>query len=220
MKSKQINVLIVDDHLLVRDGLTHLLADAANIKVVAEACNGKEAVEIIGHIAVDIVLMDVEMPVMNGWDATRLIVTRYPQTKVIALTTFSEKAIVNKMMVAGASGYLLKNITREILHESINKVFRGEQFLSSEISMNLLKPSAEDILSPKKQASSSVGLLSTREIEILKLIAGGLANIEIAEKLFISQKTVRVHRENIMKKLDLHNVVGLVRFAIDNGLVD
>lgn len=214
-----IKIMLVDDHQIVIDGLKSLLTEIKNIVIVAEANNGKDAIDVLSKTPVDIVLMDIEMPVMNGLDSTKIITSRYLPTKVIALTTFSENAIVKKMLNAGASGYILKNIKTETLLEAIITVHSGEKYFSSEISLVLLKPSTEEIILPKKQ-NSSVNLLSSREIEILKLIAEGLSNSETAEKLFISPKTVKAHRENIMKKLDLHNVVELVRCAIDNGLID
>lgn len=214
-----IKIMIVDDHQIVIDGLKSLLAEIKNLIIVAEANNGKETIDVLSKTPVDIVLMDIEMPVMNGWDATKIITSRFPRTKVIALTTFSEKAIVKKMLNAGASGYILKNIKKQTLIDAIIAVHNGEKYFSSEISFVILKPPTEEIIFQKKQ-SSSVNLLSSREIEILKLITGGLTNAETGEKLFISPKTVKAHRENIMKKLDLHNVVELVRFAIDNGLVE
>lgn len=214
-----IKILLVDDHQIVIDGLKSLLTEIKNIVIVGEANNGKDAIDVLSKTPVDVILMDIEMPVMNGLDSTKIITSRYPQTKVIALTTFSENAIVKKMLNAGASGYILKNIKTETLLEAIITVHSGEKYFSSEISLVLLKPSTEEIILPKKQ-NSSVNLLSSREIEILKLIAEGLSNSETAEKLFISPKTVKAHRENIMKKLDLHNVVELVRCAIDNGLIE
>ena len=214
-----IKIMLVDDHQIVIDGLKSLLTEIKNIVIVAEANNGKDAIDVLSKTPVDVVLMDIEMPVMNGLDSTKIITSRYPPTKVIALTTFSENAIVKKMLNAGASGYILKNIKTETLLEAIITVHSGEKYFSSEISLVLLKPSTEEIILPKKQ-NSSVNLLSSREIEILKLIAEGLSNSETAEKLFISPKTVKAHRENIMKKLDLHNVVELVRCAIDNGLIE
>lgn len=220
MSAKQIHIMIVDDHQIVIDGLKSLLSKIKNLLIVAEANNGKEAIEALNKTPVDIVLMDIEMPVMNGWDATKIITDNYPDTKVIALTTFSEKTIVKKMINAGASGYILKNIKKETLLEAIDAVHRGEQYFSSEIEFALLKPSSEEIIIPQKQASSSLNLLSPREIEVLKLIADGLSNTEIGTKLFISPKTVKAHRENIMKKLDLHNVVELVRYAINNSLIE
>lgn len=220
MSAKQIHIMIVDDHQIIIDGLKSLLSGIKNLSIVAEANTGKDAIDALSKTPVDIVLMDIEMPGMNGWDATKIITSCYPHTKVIALTTFSEKAIVKKMLNAGASGYILKNIKKETLLEAIGVVHCGEQYFSSEIALALLKPSAEEIIIPKKQASLSVNLLSSREIEVLKLIADGLSNTEIGEKLFISPKTVKAHRENIMKKLDLHKVVELVRYAIDNGLIE
>jgi len=220
MKPDLIEIMIVDDQQLIVDGLKSLLSNVNNLAIVAEANNGKEAVEIMSKTSVDIVLMDVEMPLMNGWDATAIIVSRYPGTKVIALTTFSEKAIVKKMMDAGASGYILKNIKKEILIEAIITVHNGETYFSSEIPLVLIKPSlAEEISKPQKQLKS-INLLTPREIEILTLIASGLSNIEIGGKLFISPKTVNAHRQNIMEKLDIHNVAGLVRCAIENRLLE
>ena len=130
MKKNSIKVLIVDDHQLVVDGLKSLLSGKENIEVVAEANNGKEALEVLSETPADVVLMDVEMPVMNGWDATKLIVTRYPKTKVIGLSSFSEKAIVRKMLAAGVSGYILKNIDKEVLIEAITTVNDGLTYYS------------------------------------------------------------------------------------------
>lgn len=220
MAAEQIHIMIVDDHQIIIDGLKSLLSEVKNLKVVAEANNGKDAIDVFSKTPVNIVLMDIEMPLMNGWDATKIIIDRYPDTKVIALTTFSEKAIVKKMLNAGASGYILKNVKKETLLEAIETVYHGKQYLSSEIALALLKSSAEEIIIPQKQVSQSVNLLSSREIEVLKLIADGLSNAEIGAKLFISPKTVKAHRENLMKKLDLHNVVELVRYAIDNRLIE
>lgn len=214
-----IKIMLVDDHQIVLNGLKSLLTPEKNISIVAEANNGKEAVDVLSRINADVVLMDIEMPVMNGWDAARIITSRYPNTKVIALTTFSEKAIIKKMLNAGASGYVLKNAKKETLLEAIAAVHQGEQYFSNEISLALLKPSEEEVILPQKK-TSYLHLLSSREIEILKLIADGLSNPEIGGKLFISPKTVKAHRENIMKKLDLHNVVEIVRYAIDNGLIE
>jgi DNA-binding NarL/FixJ family response regulator len=219
MKKDSIKILIVDDHQLVVDGLKSLLSDKDNIEVVAEANNGKEVLEVLNKISADVVLMDVEMPVMNGWDATKIIVSRYPKTKVIALSSFSEKAIVRKMITAGVSGYILKNIDKEVLIEAITTVNNGFTYYCSEISLALMKPTSEESFELQTQQPSP-DLLSSRETEILKLIGKGLSTKEIGSKLFISHKTVNAHREHIMKKLNIHNVVGLVRYAINSGLID
>lgn len=214
-----IKVMIVDDHPIVIDGLKSSLAEIKNMVVIADANNGSDAIDLLSKTPADIVLMDIEMPVMNGWDSTKIITSRFPKTRVIALTTFSEKAIVKKMLNAGASGYILKNVKKQTLIDAIIAVHNGEKYFCSEISFVMLKPSTEEIIFQKKQ-NSSVNLLSSREVETIRLIASGLTNAETGEKLFISPKTVKTHRENIMKKLGLHNVVELVRFAIDNGLVE
>ena len=220
MSVQQINIMLVDDHQLIINGLKSLLVEEKIINIIAEASNGKEAIELLAQNPnIDVILMDIEMPVMNGWDATKIITSRYPSIKIIALSTFSEKAIIKKMLDSGASGYLLKNIRKENLIEAIVTVHQGNQYFCSEISLALFKQTAEEIILPSKQ-NDNTHLLSSREIEILKLIASGLSNPEIGKKLFISPKTVKAHRENMMKKLDIHNVVELVRYAIGNGLIE
>ncbi len=215
MTAKRINIMIVDDHQIIIDGIKALLKDVKTIFVAAQANNGKDAIAIIEKTPVDIILMDIEMPLLNGCDATAIITSRYPEIKIIALTTYDEKSIVKKMLNAGASGYVLKNINKEILMEAIDTVAKGNTYFSSEIPIVLVAPSAE--ITSQNQASS-ISLLSSREIEILKHIANGLSNNEIADKLFLSVKTIETHRTNIMQKLDIHNVVGLVKYAIKSGL--
>lgn len=219
MKEKTIKIMIVDDHLILINGIKSLLENVKNIIVVAEAGNGKEALEVLKTKDVDVVLLDIEMPVMNGLEAARIITEEYPGTNILTLTSFGEKAIVKKMMEAGAKGYVLKNITKDILIEAIITVSKGEEYLSSETELTLLKTKTEEIISSPKR-NTSADILTKRETEILRLIAEGFSNNEIAPKLFISEKTVKAHRENIMGKLKVHNVAGLVRFAIENGLTD
>lgn len=216
---KQINIMIVDDHQIIIDGLKALFNSVKNISVVAEANNGKDAIAILEKTPVDIILMDIEMPVLNGYDAATIITSKYPELKIIALTTYDEKFIVQKMITAGALGYILKNIDKEVLIKAINTVIKGETFFSSEIPIILSSHTSEETILPQTQSSYN-SLLSPREIEILKYIANGLSNIEISQKLFISSKTVDTHRTNIMKKLNIHNVVGLVKYAIKSGLIN
>lgn len=216
---KQINIMIVDDHQIIIDGLKALFNSVKNISVVAEANNGKDAIAILEKTPVDIILMDIEMPVLNGYDAATIITSKYPELKIIALTTYDEKFIVQKMITAGALGYILKNIDKDVLIKAINTVIKGETFFSSEIPIILSSHTSEETILPQTQSSYN-SLLSPREIEILKYIANGLSNIEISQKLFISSKTVDTHRTNIMKKLNIHNVVGLVKYAIKSGLIN
>ena len=219
MTNKLIHILIVDDHQIIVDGLKMLLDNETNIVVEGTANNGREALTFLENSFVDVVLMDIEMPVLNGFDATAIITKKHPEIKVIALTTYDEKSIINEMLNAGAKGYLLKNITREILVEAINVVVEGKQYLGSDILLALAKKTN---LSKKTELAQALNfsLLTNREVEVLKNIANGLTNKEIAGKLFISYKTVDTHRANIMSKLDIHSVVGLVKYAIKNGLID
>lgn len=211
--------MIVDDHQIIIDGIKSVLGDVNNIFVIAEANNGRDAITILEKKTVDIILMDIAMPILNGCDATAIITARYPLIKVIALTTYDEKSIVKKMLDSGASGYVLKNINKEILIEAIDAVAKGKIYYSSEIPILLATPSSENPITEKKQATYT-SLLSSREIEILQHIANGLSSNEIADKLFLSSKTIETHRTNIMRKLNIRNVVGLVKFAIKSGLVE
>ncbi|MDP2384871.1 MAG: response regulator transcription factor [Bacteroidota bacterium] len=218
MSPSKINIMVVDDHQIFIDGISLLLSNEKNISVYAHANNGKEALSILEKGSVDIVLIDIEMPVLNGYDTTAIITTKYPNTKVICLTTHDEKSIVQKMLNAGATGYLLKNIDKETLIKAINSVINGLSFFSSEIPIAL--ESSESTLNFKTEKQpNNINTLSAREVEILTLIANGLSNNEIADKLSLSPKTIESHRTNIMQKLNVHNVVGLVKFAIKSGLV-
>ncbi len=218
MNINAIKVIIVDDHQILIDSLKTLLETVSEIEVIGEANNGKEAIDLLNKIKADVVLMDIDMPILNGLETTKIISKLFTNTKVLALTSLSEKAVVNEMIALGASGYILKNITKEILVNVIIAVSKGEKYFSSEISLSLMTSSEMKIL--KKNNNTNIAkLLTKREIEVLKLIAAGLSNKEISKKIFISEKTVKAHRENIMSKLDIHNVVGLVRFAIEYNIV-
>lgn len=218
MNINAIKVIIVDDHQILIDSLKTLLETVSEIEVIGEANNGKEAIDLLNKIKADVVLMDIDMPILNGLETTKIISKLFTNTKVLALTSLSEKAVVNEMIALGASGYILKNITKEILVNAIIAVSKGEKYFSSEISLSLMTSSEMKIL--KKNNNTNIAkLLTKREIEVLKLIAAGLSNKEISKKIFISEKTVKAHRENIMSKLDIHNVVGLVRFAIEYNIV-
>ena len=215
---EKIKLMLVDDHQLIIDGIRSLLVECDDIEIIQEANNGIQAIEKLKINMVDVLLIDIEMPIMNGLEATKLITSQFPAVKIIALTSFNEKAIIKKMFEAGAMGYLLKNTTKTTLIEGIRTVYKNVMYMSNEVELSVLKTSGEELL--VKKNSSSLNVLSSREIEILKLIASGYSNIEIGAKIFISDKTVKTHRENIMKKLDLHNVVSSVRFAIDCGLIE
>ena len=195
------------------------MEEYADITIVAEALNGKEALDKLTKLAVDIVLMDVDMPVMNGFETTCEIVKRFPDVKIITLTMFNEKSLIHKMLDAGVSGYLLKSVGKEELYRAIKEVFNNKQYLGGDITLSIAKPEYKDLLSKQNKITPSTPL-SAREIEILKFIAQGLSNTEISQKLFISSRTVDNHRTNIMKKLDVHNIAGIIRYAIQNNIID
>lgn len=209
--------MLVDDHQIITDGISSLLEDIPGIKVVAAARDGMEAIGLLNEVDVDVILMDIQMPVMNGWETTGAVMKDCPHIKIIALTTFDERSIVQKMIQAGAKGYILKNINKDKLVEAIVAVHHGETYFSGEIQVAL------ETLNPRNEISKPpdaiLNSLSTKEIQILKLIANGYTNKEMGEMLHISAKTVDNHRTHIMQKLDMHNTSGLVRFAIQNGLV-
>jgi len=210
-----ISIILADDHVIMRDGLRHLLEEESDIEVVGEANNGREAVKISIEKNPDIVVMDVAMHDMNGIEATRQIKKENPKIKIIALSMHSERQIVVGIFRAGASGYLLKASTSAELVEAIRTVYRGRNYLSQKISDIVL----QEISDVKKDSEGiSIDILTNRESEILQLIAEGNSTKRIAEVLFISPKTVESHRANIMEKLDIHNLPELTKYAIQAGL--
>lgn len=215
--SNKIKVVIVDDHQMVIDGLRSHLETVNEIKIIATAENGKEAVEVLKSAMPDVILMDIEMPVMNGIDATDQIKKLYPEVKIIALSTYDEKSIVEKMMAAGSHGYILKNVKKDELVSAIKTVYNDKHYFSNEITISIAKPSANEILNKPHQVMRTP--LSNREQEVLQLVAQGLSNTQISKKLFISDKTVNTHRTSLMKKLEVHNVAELIRVAIHFKLI-
>ncbi len=208
---KEIRVLLVDDHKIVLDGVEALLSDLDGFNCVATADNGQKALDLLKVFDIDVILMDIDMPVMNGMEATRAVKRDYPNVKVISLTQHSERGMVKQLLECGSDGYLLKNINRDELALAIRKVYEGQNYFSSEVTMSLAGKAVE------KNASGSDVEITEREIEILTLIAEGFSSKQIGEKLFISPRTVDTHRTNLMNKLDIHNIAGLIRFALKNG---
>ena len=206
-------ILLVDDHQIVIDGIRALLATEKNVEIKGEAHNGAEALEMLHLLKVDIALMDLDMPTMGGLEATKLIRAKFPEVKIIVLTMHDEKAMVQSMIDAGADGYLLKNSPKAELLRAISAVSGGESYFPAEVKSILLQADFEHARKGK------LADLTDREMEILKCIAEGHSNKEIGERLFISHRTVDTHRTNLMQKLDVHNIAGLVRIAITNGLI-
>lgn len=205
-----IKVLVVDDHAILRDGIRSLLESQQDILVVGEAADGAEAIEQIGKLFPDIVLMDISMPNMNGLDATRLIKEKFPQVKVLILTQHDNREYISPALQAGASGYVLKRSGRRELLNAVRQVHEQGAFLANKV--------AQEVLQEYSQADSSEEqyALTARERKVLQLLASGKSNKEIALLLGISPKTVSVHRTNIMNKLGVQNTVELIRFAAQN----
>jgi len=211
---EKIQVILVDDHSLFRNGLKILLTQSDRFDVVAEASNGEEFMKYFEIFPHAVVLMDIEMPVMNGIEATSLVINKNPHTKIIALTMFSDKQYYYKMIEAGARGFLLKDSPITEVVEAIELVTNGESYFSKELLLDLVKD-----FNQLQQRNGNLDLLTERELEVLQLICQGFSNQEIGEKLFISKRTVDKHRSNILDKTGTRNTAGLVIFAIKNELV-
>ncbi|MCF8049956.1 MAG: response regulator transcription factor [Desulfobacterales bacterium] len=210
-------IVIAEDHTLLREGLAAMLADEADLEVVAEAANGLEAVRCVEKHEPDLILLDLAMPKMNGISAIKDIHKRFGQVKILAVTIQTDDEYILASFESGANGYCLKQSGREEFLNAIRKVLDGKRYISPEISDQVL----DGFLAGKKRLKTDTRWesLTQREKEVLKLIGEGYKNAEIADFLCISPKTVDKHRSNIMKKLDLHNAAALTAYAIDKGLV-
>jgi two-component system response regulator NreC len=214
---KMTEVLLVDDHEIVRAGLRSLLERHQDVKIVGEAGSGREAVELAAELKPDVVLMDVSMGDMDGVEATRRIKKRSPEVNVLALTVHEEEAYFFEMLTAGASGYVPKRASPQVLLTAIAIVAKGEVFLHPAVAGALVQEYLQEGRSGAKKRVYNG--LTSRQREVLTLIAEGLSNQEIADRLQISVRTVERHRENIMKRLNLHSRVELVKYALRKGLI-
>ena len=209
-----VKVVLCDDHRIITDGLKVLLQDVAGLECVGTADSGKALLFLLEHISSDLILLDLDMPGMDGAEAMQQIKNRWPRIKVIILTMHDEPSMVRRLMEQGADGYLLKTCGRDELLLAVKAVHEGNRHFSAEITETLLKQRAE--ISSK---DGRLGAISGREREVLAALAEGLSNKEIGDRLFISPRTVDTHRSNLMKKLKVHNLAGLVRLAVAAGLV-
>ncbi len=216
----KITILLVDDHPIVLDGLKNLLGKQTDFEIVGEAVNGQEAIAKVKELQPHIVLMDISLPKMSGLDATRLIVKRFPQTKVIVLTMIEEASYAGKLIEAGASGYLLKDTSSDEIIRAIQRVAAGETFISQKAYELIGQHIAKGPSVTEEMTSEMISSLTPREREILLHIAEGLNSQDIAKKLSLSPRTVETHRANIMHKLHIHTTAGLVRFAFDNKIIE
>ena len=210
---EKIRILLADDHAVVRQGFKMILAAQTDMEIVGEAGNGREAVELAESLRPDVVVMDVAMPELNGIEATRRLAASTPRTRVLALSMHKDSVYVREILRAGARGYLLKDAIAGDLLSAVRAVAQGEGYISPGVSDAVLNDYRKHVTDP-------IDLLSSREREVLQMIAEGKTNKEIASVLNLSVYTVDAHRGRIMEKLNLHSVNELVRFAVRNGLVD
>lgn len=209
------NILLVDDHTLFRNGLKMLLDTLPGYEVTGEASNGKEFLEMVTKDKYDVIFLDIEMPYINGIDAAKRAIDNDPELKIIALSMYGEEEYFDKMVDAGVKGFLLKNSNLQEVKTAINTVMAGGNYFSQELMQNLLRN-----YKVGKESKDCESELSEREIEIVLLISQGLSNQEIGDQLFISKRTVEKHRANILDKTNCKNTAGLVMFAIKNQLIE
>jgi two-component system, NarL family, response regulator NreC len=210
-----IHILLADDHQITRHGLKSMLEQQKNMKVVGEAENGRQAVRLALDLKPDIVVMDINMPELNGIEATRQIKADLPETKIIALSMYSDKRYITGMLKAGVSGYLLKNCAFDELIAAITAVSRKQNYLSQSIAHTVMEGYASIL---EGSDTSLASQLSAREREVLQMIAEGISTKEIAGKMCVSVKTVETHRQQIMRKLNAKSVAELTKIALKEGL--
>src|SRR5579864_5287538 len=214
----RITVLLAEDHHLVREGFRSLLEHESDIEVVGEAATGREAVQLTRKLHPAVVVMDIAMPLLNGLEATRQIRKDFPDTKVLILSAHSDDAYVEQVATLGASGFLLKQASSHVLATAIREVQAGKSFFSSSVSKRVKDRSRQ--LTARGGSKKSGNRLSSREVEVLQLIAEGKPNKQVAAELGVSFKTVDKHRQNLMSKLNIHDIAGLTRYAIAEGIIE
>ncbi len=218
-EKQKMNILLAEDHIVVRKGLRMLLETDKNIKIVAEAVNGQQVLDLLEKDGqVDMILADINMPFMDGISLTKALQCRQPRVKVVMLSMHAEERYVFESFRARACGYLLKSARSEELLYAINHVYSGGHYLCSTLSMAMLRKNLEGSREPKSISLPDIEL-SSREVEILQLISEGCTNQQMSDKLFISKRTVEGHRQSLIDKSGARNTAGLIRFAMRKGLI-
>ena len=216
---KEITVLLAEDHMIVREGLRALLEAEGDTAVVGEAQTGRQAVQLAKRLRPAVVVMDIAMPLLNGLEATRRIRKAVPTARVLILSAHSDDEYIRQVILLGAAGYLIKQTSADLLSKAIREVEKGNTFFSPSIARRM-----QDLYPPSPNGRAAVkkaqNVLSSREVEVLQLIAEGKANKQVAAELGISIKTVEKHRQHLMNKLDLHDTAGLTRYAIAAGIIE
>ncbi len=217
---EKIKIILVDDHQIVRDGIKSLLTDVEDIDVISEAASYNELREKLKLQNPDIIVMDISLPEMSGIEITKLLSETYPNLKVLILSMYTGEDFIFNAIKSGAKGYLPKNTTRKEIIDAIRAVYNNQEYYSESISSVILKSYIQKAKTSYVVPDRLEDRLTLREIEILKHFAGGLSNLEIADKLFISQRTVESHKNHIMQKLELKSTVELIKMAIKYKIVD
>jgi two-component system nitrate/nitrite response regulator NarL len=208
----KINLMLVDDHQIMMDGIKALLKNERAFSIIAETTKPLTVLDLIGKKMPDIVIADISMPELNGIELTKLIKQKYPEVKVLALSMHNDKQTITEMLQAGISGFVLKNTGKKELIDALEKIADGGMYFSEAISLEIMRSTA----------SSNAAIetsLTPREIEIVKLIGAELNNAQIGEKLFISERTVETHRKNIFRKINVKSVAGLMKYALEKGII-
>ncbi|HRH57770.1 MAG TPA: response regulator transcription factor [Chitinophagales bacterium] len=211
---KKHKIVLVDDHQMLIDGLSAILSANDSIEIIKTYTNGNLLLEELETLQPDIILTDISMPEMDGYELTKRIKRSYPEIKIIALSMSGNIADINKMLDVGISGYVLKNVGNRELIEAIHKVAQGKMHFSDDVTEEMVKHKHT-----KPEKSEEQAKLTERELEILKLIVQELNNAEIADKLFISERTVETHRKNMIRKFNTKTIVGLIKYAMDHKLI-
>jgi DNA-binding NarL/FixJ family response regulator len=217
---EKIKIILVDDHQIVRDGIKALLNDADDIDVISEAASYNELREKLKLQNPDIIVMDISLPEISGLEITKMLSETHPHLKVLILSMYTGEDFIFNAIKAGAKGYLPKNTTRKEIIDAIHSVYNNNEYYSESISKVILKSYVQKAKTSDSLPEKTEDILSSREIEILKYFAGGMSNQEIADKLFISIRTVESHKNHIMQKLGLKSTVELIKYAIKNNIVD
>ena len=217
---KKIRIVFADDHAVVRDGLRTLFRSDPNFQIAGEASDGAQAVDLVTKLSPDVAVLDISMPRVTGIEATRIIKERVPTTKILILTIHEGEEFVYELIQAGANGYVLKNAEKKEICSAIRAVASGETFFSPSVSKLLIDGVIKKTRGQRKEPPTSEQQLTRRETEVLRHIVQGLTSREIAGRLSISFSTVNSHRTNLMKKLDIHDTAGLVRYAIQHSILN
>ncbi|SNR58733.1 two component transcriptional regulator, LuxR family [Maribacter sedimenticola] len=212
---EKIKVLIADDHQILLDGLKAILTKDRSLNVIGTACNGLEVLEFLKTETVDVLLLDLQMPIMDGLETTMHVKKSFPNVKIIMLTTNDEGSIITSLFKVGAIGYLLKNTSKKYLIQGIKDAHEGKKVISSHLTEKMI----ESLVENPKVKEGTIPKITKREIEVIKLIAQEYTTQEIADALFVSTNTVATHKRNLFVKMEVKNSVGMVRKAVDWGLI-